>query len=197
MPSEAMMLYKLILLYILNRVDFPLTNNQLTEFILGKEYTNYFNVQQSISQLIDDDYIVMETIRNNSLYRITDSGKQTLSFFQNEISAGICKDIDEYLNRNEYQLREDVANPADYEKQKTGDYLTRLQVIERGTTLFEIKLSVSSEEEAIRICNDWKNVNADLYRCVMTKLMTPQDPSDSAAPSQGPSQDPDPDTTQS
>ncbi len=191
MPSEAMMLYKLILLYILNRVDFPLTNNQLTEFILEKEYTNYFNVQQSISQLIDDDYIVMETIRNNSLYKITESGKQTLSFFKNDISPGICRDIDMYLSKNEYQLREEVANPADYEKQKTGDYLTRLQVIEHGTILFEIKLSVASEEEAIRICNDWKNVNAELYRCVVTKLMSSpsQEPQDSEQTPKSPDSD--------
>ena len=46
MQPEALMLYKLIVLYTLSRVDFPMTNSQLTEFITEKEYTNYFNVQQ-------------------------------------------------------------------------------------------------------------------------------------------------------
>jgi len=53
-------------------VDFPLTNGQLTNFILEKDYTNYFNIQQTISELIDDQYIIAETIRNSSLYQITD-----------------------------------------------------------------------------------------------------------------------------
>ena len=40
------MLYKLMVLYMLNKVDFPLTNSQISEFILDKGYTNYFTLQQ-------------------------------------------------------------------------------------------------------------------------------------------------------
>ena len=36
--SETQTLYKLIILYMLNRVTFPLSNAQLSEFILGNEY---------------------------------------------------------------------------------------------------------------------------------------------------------------
>ena len=79
MQAETLMLYKLIVLYILDKVDFPLTNGQLTNFILEKEYTNYFNIQQTINELVDDEYISSETIRNSSLYQITDSGRETLS----------------------------------------------------------------------------------------------------------------------
>ena len=38
--EEPLTLYKLIILYMLNRVDFPLTNAQVGNFILEKEYTN-------------------------------------------------------------------------------------------------------------------------------------------------------------
>ena len=44
--SETQTLYKLIILYILNHVAFPLSNAQLSEFILDKEYTDYFTLQQ-------------------------------------------------------------------------------------------------------------------------------------------------------
>ena len=33
-----------------------MTNAQLTAFI-SKEYTNYFNIQRAISELIDDEFI--------------------------------------------------------------------------------------------------------------------------------------------
>ena len=35
--SEAFTLYILIILYMLEKVDFPLTNRQISEFILDKE----------------------------------------------------------------------------------------------------------------------------------------------------------------
>ena len=34
MTNEALKLYKLIILYMLNRVDFPMTNSQISKFIL-------------------------------------------------------------------------------------------------------------------------------------------------------------------
>ena len=50
MMTEALTLYKLMILYMLERVDFPLTNSQISEFILDKGYTNYFAVQQAVNE---------------------------------------------------------------------------------------------------------------------------------------------------
>ncbi len=39
--AKSFTLYKLIILYMLNKVDF-LTNSQISEFILDEGYTTYF-----------------------------------------------------------------------------------------------------------------------------------------------------------
>ena len=51
--AEPLTLYKLIILYMLKKIDFPLTNSQISEFILDKGYTTYFKLQQAISELIE------------------------------------------------------------------------------------------------------------------------------------------------
>ena len=51
MPSDTFMLYKLMILYI-KSCGFSTINAQLTSFILEKEYTNYFNIQRAISELL-------------------------------------------------------------------------------------------------------------------------------------------------
>ena len=51
MVSEPLTLYKLMVLYMLKRVNFPLSNGQMSEFFLDKSYTNYFTFQQVISEL--------------------------------------------------------------------------------------------------------------------------------------------------
>ena len=45
--AEPFTLYKLIILYMLDRVDFPLTNSQISSFLLDRGYTNYFTLQQA------------------------------------------------------------------------------------------------------------------------------------------------------
>ena len=46
----------------LNQVDFPLTNSQISEFILDKGYTTYFKLQQALSELLESGFIREETI---------------------------------------------------------------------------------------------------------------------------------------
>ena len=48
--GESLTLYKLIVLYMLEKVDFPLTNAQISGFILDKGYTTNFHLQQALSE---------------------------------------------------------------------------------------------------------------------------------------------------
>ena len=64
--SETFTLYKLIILYMLSKVDFPLTNAQISDFILGKGYTTYFTLQKALSELTESGLIREETTHNRS-----------------------------------------------------------------------------------------------------------------------------------
>ena len=78
MSSTGLTLYKLIILYMLEKVNFQLTTNQMTEFILNQEYTDYFNVQRAISELAECNLITQKTIRNTTYYQNTEDGSRTL-----------------------------------------------------------------------------------------------------------------------
>ena len=48
MTTDPLTLYKLIVLYMLDKVKFKLTYSQISGFILEKEYTNFLTLQQVI-----------------------------------------------------------------------------------------------------------------------------------------------------
>ena len=170
MQSESLMLYKLIILYILDRMDFPITNTELTRFILEKEYCDYITINQILAELIEDQYVEVEETHNSYLYRITPFGKETLSFFYTRISVAIRDEIDTYLSEKEYQLREMVSNTADYYEAKKNEFVVELRVIERDSELVHINLLVTSAAEADIICNRWKECSADVYGYLITTL---------------------------
>ena len=87
MTQDPLTLYKLIVLYMLNRVNFPMTKAQIGDFILEHEYTNFLTLQQVISELIDANMITAQSIRNRTHLSITKDGKDTLEFFKNRIST--------------------------------------------------------------------------------------------------------------
>jgi hypothetical protein len=46
----------------LDKVDFPLTNGQISEFILDQEYTSYFTLQQAISEMVEKTLVQEKTL---------------------------------------------------------------------------------------------------------------------------------------
>lgn len=169
--TEPLTLYKLIILYMLKKVNFPLTNSQISDFVLEKGYTTYFTLQQAISELRDAELIQAETVRNASQYRITESGMETLKYFASKISKPIQKDIDLYLDENKLQLRNEVAVTADYFKNLDKEYTVQCRVRERDSDLINLSLTVPDKEHALTICNHWKDKCQDIYAYLMKELM--------------------------
>ena len=97
----------------LDKVDFPLTNTQISNFFLEQEYTDYFRVQQVISDLVETDLIHAESTHNNTQYTITAAGKETLGFFKDKISDAIEHDTMAYFAKNKLELRNDNSIIAD------------------------------------------------------------------------------------
>ncbi|MGN0328146.1 MAG: DUF4364 family protein [Lachnospira sp.] len=171
MAMDSATLYKLIILYMVGKVNFPLTNAQISNFFFEKEYTTYFSLQQAINELVESHFISIETIRNTSYYHLTSEGEQTIEFFSKKIPSAVIDDVDMFLINNKYELRNEVGTIADYYRSTNKDYIVHCQVKEGASTLIEINLSVPTREDAIMMCNNWKDASQEIYADIMKKLM--------------------------
>lgn len=154
----------------LDKVDFPLTNSQVSEFILDKGYTDYFKLQQAISELKDAEFISVKTIRNSSHYMITESGRETLSYFGKNISEAIRQEIDVFMADHKYKLRSENETLADYWKEHKDLYIARCMIKEKGQPILDIQLSVPNKEQAVTICDNWRNKNSEIYEYLVRTL---------------------------
>ena len=168
--KDSLLLYKLIVLYMLSRVDFPLTKAQICDFILEKEYTDFLTLQQSISELIDSDMIKAKPIRNRTHLSVTDDGLNTLKYFQNRISPTIRNEIDAYFKENEMSMRNEVSVLSDYVMMPSGEYEARLKAIDKGSCLVGVTLTVPNEEIASSICEKWQKKNQKIYQYLIENL---------------------------
>ncbi len=169
--AEGLTLYKLIILYMLRKVNFPLTNTQITSFMLEKNYTDYFHVQEALNDLVEAKLIVVEKIRNSSQYTATVDGEQTLEYFNNEIPYAIKQDTDSYLKENAFELRNESCTTADYDMTDDGGYAVKCKVVEGHETVIELTINVTSEAEAERVCLNWPEKSQEIYLDIMTKLL--------------------------
>ena len=120
------MLYKLIVLYLLNNTKESLTNSQVSEFIVDKGYTDFLTIQLVISELTDTKMIVSSQMRNRTFLTITADGIDTINCLRDRLSSAIQLDIITYLNQNRLNLKNDLSILAHYYPLKNGDYETEL-----------------------------------------------------------------------
>ena len=153
--AEAFKLYKLIILYMLDKVDFPLTNSQISEFILNEGYTTYFKLQQALSELLDSGFIREESTHTRTFYHLTEEGEETIHYFKNDISPAIQED----------------AIKADYYRNPNMEYCVRCQILERDAPLIDLTLTVPTESEAMAIAANWTQKNEKIYANLMAELL--------------------------
>ncbi len=170
MSQTPIALYKLIILYMLNKAAFPLTSAQISSFILEKEYTNFLTLQQTVSELKEDSMIMARSVGNRTLLTLTDEGSRTLSFFQNSISDAIKEEIGDFFKENGTEMKNESSVLTDYYKSTTGEYEARLIAREKNINLVDITLSVPTEESAAAICDNWQRKNQAIYQFLVEQL---------------------------
>ncbi len=170
MLQDPLTLYKLIVLYMLNRVTFPLTKSQICDFILEREYTNFLTLQQAVGELTDAGMVSPRIIGNRTHLAITQEGIQTLHYFGSRIGESIKKDIDSYFQEHEMALRNDVSVQSHYYKSTSGEYEAQLVAKEHDITLINLTLSVPTEEIAASICDNWQTKSESVYQYLTREL---------------------------
>ena len=91
----------------LDKAGFPLSNTQISNFFLEKEYTDYFRVQEVIGDLVNADLIKFESTHSNTQYSLTAAGKETLGFFKDKITDGIESDVKGFFESNKLEFKQE------------------------------------------------------------------------------------------
>lgn len=169
--SQQLAENKLLLLYIIDRIEFPMSNPQITQFVLENDIMNYFMLQQFLGELKDSKFIIENTKDNEHIFTITDMGKSTLSYFVNRIPKSQIERIDQLLNIQKEKFIRNTQITADYIKIKDDEYLVKLGVVEKDLPIINLKLSVANNKQAKQICEKWRESAPNLYGQIINMLI--------------------------
>ena len=172
MASQYLTLYKMIVLYMLNRSDVTLSKSQIYDFILENEYTTFLTLQEVFGEMRDQKLVVEKTSRNRTYLELTDEGREALRFFITEINPAIIQQVDEFLKKSRIRLRHESSILADYLKRTSGEYEAHLMAKENGEAIIDLKLAVPTEEMAAFVCDRWQKESQTIYQYLVDRLLT-------------------------
>lgn len=180
--AEPNTIYKLTILYLLDRLENPFSNTQLTNFFLDtgysgyfseeKEHTGYFTVQSAISALLESGLIIItERTVSDTLYRITPTGRETLRAMEDKLTDGLKKDTDAYLVAHGNALTQENALLANYYRTTAQNYAVRLQYREKDQSRIDLTIAVPNKDAAEAACKHWHETNGDVYAYLLELLI--------------------------
>lgn len=163
--------HKLIILHLLQKMGIALSNSEICQFLLEKNYMDYFSIQQYLSELETAGWLEKTQEQNHTRYTLTDEGEEVINYFINRISDEVKNEINTYVHENSKRIRAEYAVTANYFPELNGDYLVKCSLCDdAGATLMEISVSVVSKNQAQQICRNWRKQVNQYYRTFLSAL---------------------------
>lgn len=170
--DETLAENKVLILYVLEKANKPLTNDVLYRVVIAAANMNYFYFQQFMLDLINVGYIFSFQIEDQTLYQITDSGKKTLDLTLDLLPGIIKLKADTNLKPIIDSSEEEQSIVAEYTPLSENHYTIICKVVENNETVFEVKTFAGSREQAKEIVDNWQNNASTIYPQILDILTT-------------------------
>ncbi len=154
---------KVLLLYILDKLNKPIDCDNLLTLILSVKEMNYFYFQQFLLDLLENKYIIGYTKEDKTMYKITELGIETLSL-TNDLLPGIMKlQVDEALKKQVDDVQNTNHAVSEFTPISENEFMVTCKLLKNNVTNFEIKLQASTRDEAKQISEKWENCYDEIY----------------------------------
>lgn len=167
---EPFMLYKLIILYLLDQTTYEITRSQVSEYIISKGYTDFLTLQLVFSELEESNLIECKKMRNRTILSLSEDGHHTISCLSDRLTPAIKDDINTFLRTNGLNIRKELSIQTNYSRLPDKSYEVQLIAKDQKVELIHLNLNVPSEEIAVSICNNWEQKNTAVYQKIIEEL---------------------------
>ena len=154
---------KLITLFIIDNFKMPVPNSYIVDTLTLEPFVNYFDLQQDLAELEQEDLVAHFTEDGNGFYSITEKGTEALGFFAKRIPKTVRERLLRAIKIKVKDLKNALSIKAEYKKVNDIEYGVTLGISEGSFDMFAISVSVSDELMAKKICAAFKNDPQTMY----------------------------------
>ena len=163
---------KLILLFVFDKMDVPITESTIIEMCTYRNnWFTYMDCKQALGQLLETGFIYQSSHDQNIYFSITPDGRMCLANFYMRSPSSTRTEITEYIKENRMSFRRKQEYFRTYSKNADGTYTVQLKIIDPLSTALEIKLNVSNRHTAKTVLSKWDEKAAQVYYALYEMLI--------------------------
>lgn len=170
--NETLAEKKALILYILEKVSKPISNDALLKLLVSIDNMNYFYFQQFLLDLLENKYIINYEKDGESMYELTSEGIQALNLVK-DIIPGISKfRVDNSFKNTLGEIQNEISVSSDFIPHSENEYSVKCKIVDNNQTLFELDVYAGSRKQAKLISDNWNNNAENLYPKILDILTT-------------------------
>jgi len=162
---------KVLILYLLNKINDKIKNDNLYKIVSSSKDFNYFHFQELIADLKYANLICSFTQDSENFIQITSDGKNALDLTKS-LMPGILKlKADTVFKEENSNIIEESSVITEFIPKDENNYTVKCKIVEQNETIFEISVYAASRNKAKQISDNWKN-NANILYPEILKLIS-------------------------
>lgn len=165
---------KLVLLYILNKVNKDISAEQLQKISDEYEPISYFYMQQYLFDLQAKNMIEAYIESDVTIYRITDIGIQTLNSLVDIVPGIELHRLSKSIENKVVEIKKEYSSDTEFFPINDNEYKLNCYIKEGNEKIINISLYAGSKENAKLISNNWKQ-NSDTIYTKLLNILTGND----------------------
>lgn len=162
---------KLIVLYILENANMPLTITQIVKFCEDFDDITYFDICDYLDSLKSSKYIYETLNEGNMLYAPTDLGSTTLKELLELVPGVNLYNLKKLINKNAVEIKTDYSIDTTIIPLKADEYKVSCYIKDGNDEMINITMYAGTKEQAKNISQNW-NENAEEIYTKLLELMT-------------------------
>lgn len=171
-----MMDVKVLILFVMSRVNYPVTIQQIYELCYQDECLSYFDVCTAVPEMVQSQHLKAV---DNDCYEITEKGKADGSLTQDSIAFSVCQRAENAVARFNRQIRRSSFVKTQVLPRENGDFSVILSLDDEMGNLMTLELMAPDQRQAVRLGRLFEKKAEIIYNLTMTELLDEEDEADS------------------
>ena len=171
-----MMDVKVLILFVMSRVNYPVTIQQIYELCYQDECLSYFDVCTAVPEMVQSQHLKAV---DNDCYEITEKGKADGSLTQDSIAFSVRQRAENAVARFNRQIRRSSFVKTQILPRENGDFSVILSLDDEMGNLMTLELMAPDQRQAVRLGRLFEKKAEIIYNLTMTELLDEEDEADS------------------
>lgn len=161
---------KTLICYLVSHLDTPLTKSQLNTIICEEGLANYFELNQALSEVVDNGNVRTSTDSEDPELLITEIGKQNTVTLENDLPYTVRESAFNAAVRLQTRLRRESEHRIEITRLENGCNIT-MSVLDGSDELMTVTVFVADYEQALAVKEKFLSDPVTVYSNIISMLM--------------------------